>query len=115
MCAYSPQLGLKYFSQKFTNIKGIKCVEGFSRNGMFLRKICTIYANFCASFAHEAGNFLRNIPHGTFSHATRFEQFAQKSKLRKFFAQFSQKPKLRKQQNCSNATFCAKTICLLEN
>ena len=36
---------------------------------------------FCESFAHVAEQLLRNIPHCSASHATRFAQFAQKSKL----------------------------------
>ena len=39
----------------------------------FLHKICAVSrkkkcANFCASFAHEAEQLLRNIPHCTASH-----------------------------------------------
>ena len=89
---------LRYFTQKF------------------------ILANFCASFALESEQLLRNIPHCSASHAT---SFVQKSKLRKMICKICSKIKiaqsnLRKEQNCAKflasknkiaqeATFFAKT------
>ena len=63
-----------------------------------------IFANFCASFAHEAEQFLHNIPH----HRQQVLRiFAQIEKLRKFFTSTIISEK---------ASFCAKTkfVYLLE-
>ena len=84
------------------------CV-GVSRNGNFFARNLrdfpqkNVFANFCASFAHEAEQLWRNIPHCSASHATRFTHICAKL--------FAQKSKLRKKQHYSHKLNpCKKTI-----